>query len=97
MAKRKSNDTAGYEVLFQGCSGNKTPATAQASVDRIDQIYRYFKFIGDSEGQAACFTVAARMMITSEQQARPEQTALFRGWMVKVLEEKAEPEKAVGQ
>jgi hypothetical protein len=76
-----------YGRLFQGALSFKNIELAKSSVTRIDQVYRYFTFLGDRGGQHHTMLVA----LTGRNRAlacnKIAEAKLFSQWLVEHLQE----------
>ena len=71
-----------YGVLFQGTLSFKTVAAAQASVHRIDQIYRYFTFLGDRAGQHHAMLVSLTGRNRALASNKIKESEVFSQWLI---------------
>jgi len=75
-----------YGVLFQGTLSFKTVAAAQASVNRIDQIYRYFAFLGDRAGQHHAMLVSLTGRNRALASNKIKESEVFSEWLIAHLQ-----------
>jgi hypothetical protein len=71
-----------YGVLFQGALSFKSVAAAQASVNRIDQIYRYFAFLGDRAGQHHAMLVSLTGRNRALASNKIKESEVFSQWLI---------------
>jgi hypothetical protein len=79
-----------YGVLFQGALSFKNVAAAQASVNRIDQIYRYFAFLGDRAGQHHAMLVSLTGRNRALASNKIKESEVFSEWLIAHLESPAD-------
>jgi len=75
-----------YGMLFQGALSFKTVAAATASVSRIDQIYRYFVFLGDRAGQHHAMLVSLTGRNRALASNKIKEAEVFSRWLISHLE-----------
>lgn len=80
-----------YGKLFQGALSFKTVAAAQASIARIEQLYRYFEFLGDRGGQHHAMLVALTGRNRAMACNKLAEAEIFADWLIRRL---ATPEAA---
>ena len=79
-----------YGMLFQGALSFKTVAAAMASVNRIDQIYRYFVFLGDRAGQHHAMLVSLTGRNRALASNKVKEAEVFSRWLISHLESRPE-------
>lgn len=76
-----------YSKFFAGKLGFKDQATAQASVDLIDHIYRQFEIAQDRAGQHHALMVALTMFNRARWTNKAREAEIFRRWLLAKLAE----------
>lgn len=76
-----------YSKFFAGKLGFKDEATAQASVDLIDHIYRQFEIAQDRAGQHHALMVALTMFNRARWTNKAREAEIFRRWLLAKLAE----------
>lgn len=76
-----------YSKFFARQLGFKDEATAQASVELIDRLYRQFEFAGDRAGQHHALVMALTMYDRARWTGKADEANIFRAWLTDNLEE----------
>jgi hypothetical protein len=76
-----------YSKFFAGKLGFKDEATAQASVDLIDHLYRQFEVAKDRAGQHHALMVALTMFNRARWTGKAREAEIYRRWLQDRLEE----------
>ncbi|HZS44699.1 MAG TPA: hypothetical protein VFC63_06315 [Blastocatellia bacterium] len=76
-----------YGRLFQGALSFKDVEAAKASVNRIEQLYRYFSFLNDRGGQHHAMLVALTGRNRALSCNKLAEAEIFTNWLVSHLEE----------
>ena len=79
-----------YSKFFAGKLGFKDEATAQASIDLIDHVYRQFEIAGDRAGQHHALMVGLTMFNRARWTNKAPEAEIFRRWLLARLEEAAQ-------
>ena len=80
-----------YSKFFANRLGFRDVATAEASVDLIDQFHRQFERVGDRAGQHHALVMAMTMFDRARWTGKTAEADVFRRWLLDRLEEAAEP------
>lgn len=76
-----------YSLLFEGTVDCATVESTKAAVTRIDQIYRYFSFLGDYAGQQRCLQAATTGMSNALQKCKKTQAKMYGKWVIGKIKE----------
>lgn len=72
-----------YSKFFRNVLSFKNPAAAQASVARIDSLYRYFARLGDRAGQHQAQVLALIGRNRARWCGKQKEAAIFTEWLIK--------------
>jgi hypothetical protein len=79
-----------YSKFFANRLGFRDVATAEASVDLIDQFHRQFERVGDRAGQHHALVMAMTMFDRARWTGKTAEADVFRRWLLDRLEEAGE-------
>ena len=86
-----------YSKFFANRLGFRDVATAEASVDLIDQFHRQFERVGDRAGQHHALVMAMTMFDRARWTGKTAEADVFRRWLLDRLEEAGEEAPGTGQ
>jgi hypothetical protein len=80
-----------YSKFFAGKLGYRDEASARASVELLDRLYRQFAVVGDRAGQHHALLMALTMFDRARWTGKAAEAAVFRRWLRGRLDEAVPP------